>query len=32
MAQIKWDEEGQHLYHTGVSKGVLFPLDRKSVV
>lgn len=27
MAQIKWDEEGQHLYHTGVSKGVLFPFD-----
>lgn len=27
MAQIKWDEEGQHLYHTGVSKGVLYPFD-----
>lgn len=27
MGQIKWDEEGQHLYHTGVSKGVLFPFD-----
>ena len=27
MAQIKWDEEGQHLYHTGVNKGVLFPFD-----
>lgn len=27
MAQIKWDEEGQHLYHTGVSKGVLFPFE-----
>ena len=27
MAQIKWDEEGSHFYHTGVSKGVLFPFD-----
>lgn len=27
MPQIKWDEEGQHLYHTGVSKGVLYPFD-----
>lgn len=27
MAQIKWDEEGQHLYHTGVSKGVLYSFD-----
>ena len=26
MAQIKWDEEGSHFYHTGVNKGVLFPL------
>ena len=30
MAQIKWDEEGQHLYHTGVSKGVLFPFDNNA--
>ena len=27
MPQIKWDEEGTHIYHTGVSKGVLFPFD-----
>lgn len=27
MPQIKWDEEGSHIYHTGVSKGVLFPFD-----
>ena len=27
MAQIKWDEEGSHFYHTGVNKGVLFPFD-----
>ena len=27
MAQIKWDEEGSHLYHTGASKGVLCPFD-----
>lgn len=27
MAQIKWDEEGTHIYHTGVSKGVLYPFD-----
>lgn len=27
MPQIKWDEEGTHIYHTGVSKGVLFPFN-----
>lgn len=27
MPQIKWDEEGTHIYHTGASKGVLFPFD-----
>lgn len=26
---IKWDEEGQHIYQTGVNKGVLFPYDLK---
>lgn len=30
MPQIKWDEEGTHIYHTGVSKGVLFPFDNTS--
>lgn len=29
MAPIKWDEEGQHIYQTGVNKGVLFPYDLK---
>lgn len=30
MPQIKWDEEGTHIYHTGVSKGVLFPFDNNT--
>lgn len=25
MAKIKWDQDGQRLYETGTSKGVLFP-------
>nr|DAE91287.1 MAG TPA: tail tube protein [Caudoviricetes sp.] len=29
MAPIKWDEEGAHVYQTGVNKGVLFPYDLK---
>lgn len=28
MAEIKWDETGEHLYETGVSKAVLFPYDK----
>lgn len=27
MAQLVWDEEGKHIYSTGVSKGVLYPFD-----
>lgn len=27
MAQLIWDEEGKHIYSTGVSKGVLYPFD-----
>ena len=29
MAQLIWDEEGKHIYSTGVSKGVLYPFDIK---
>ena len=31
MAEIKWDETGEHLYETGVSKAVLFPYDKDAV-
>jgi len=27
MAKLVWDESGEHLYETGVSKGVLYPLQ-----
>lgn len=27
MAKIKWDQVGEHFYETGVSRGVLFPID-----
>lgn len=27
MAKIVWDETGKHLYETGVSKGVLYPVQ-----
>lgn len=30
MAQLIWDEEGKHIYSTGVSKGVLYPFDIKN--
>lgn len=29
MSPIKWDEEGAHVYQTGVNKGILFPYDLK---
>lgn len=29
MPQLVWDEEGKHIYQTGVSKGVLYPYDLK---
>ena len=28
--KIKWDEAGKHVYETGVSKGVLFPINSQS--
>ena len=26
MTKLKWDQTGERLYETGVSKGVLYPL------
>ena len=26
MSKLKWDQTGERLYETGVSKGVLYPL------
>lgn len=30
MSKIVWDKTGEHFYETGVSKGVLYPIDKKT--